>query len=613
MKLREASVHRAKPASSAFLMAGLIFAHPRIAVLVSLVGLVAGVFGWGMAFFVKFVVDHASETTLVPLVALGVSLVYLLRALLLVIKRKLQVGLVQLIEGKIARNFLAHSLALEIAAYDAHAAPDLYSRLLGLEHLRPALEERVLGVAFEVVLVLVAAGIMLRYDPVLACFGMLGALLPALVVYTVRDSIQQSFHRTQECSTRLTNDTLDAYDGVRDLRTTGGEEWILDRLCRSYSKSLDSRSVHLHRLSVIGSITSLLSTLSSIVLLLVGARAVRDHGLTSGSLMFIFTLASTMLGPLESLVISWLFFDQAAAALDRCRDVLRLPAVPRMSREVPHKVREEIRFEKVTFAYRTGPPVLQEISFTIPGRTCLAVVGESGAGKSTMLSLLARHYVPNEGTILIDGADLRTFSVDSWRREIGVVSQCPHLFDGTITENIRLGCPSAGDQEVAAAARAACLDDFIHSLPERFETRLTRGGVGLSAGQIQRIVIARALVRKPAILILDEATSNLDARIESAIWKVIEEGSRYRTTVLVTHRLSSSRKADKILVLDKGKLAEWGSFEELIHRRGAFYSLWKRQLAEDTDREAVGFATQAAMVSSPPQGSPRDTNEMDRP
>jgi ATP-binding cassette subfamily B protein len=255
------------------------------------------------------------------------------------------------------------------------------------------------------------------------------------------------------------------------------------------------------------------------------------------------------------------------------------------------RLAREIAFHDVTFGYADEGACLRDISFTIPHGWSVAFVGQSGAGKSTVLSLLTRFYDPTGGAVTLDGVDLRRVQQASLRSQIGIVFQENVLFNTTIRENIRVGRSGATDEEVVAAASAAEIHEFIMDLPHGYDTPVGERGGRLSGGQRQRIGIARALLRDPTVLVLDEATSALDAATEASLTATLERVARGRTVVTVTHRLSSTVNADRIFVLDRGKLAEQGRHDELLQVDGLYRQLWEKQsgfaVSEDGSRAKV--------------------------
>lgn len=561
------------------MLARLVAHHPGRAAIAAILGLVVGALGWAIPIQLQVVLDHRGDLSTIAGITLAVALGTVLRSAFSVLRKHVQMALARGIEQKLALRYLGHALRLDIAEYDRLPRADLLNRLHGLEQVRTALEDRVLGVVFDVVLVAVAAAIMARTSIPLALLASAGAILPAVVVFFIKRIIRDSFKETQELGARLTGTSTDALDGIRDLRVAGAEEWFVGRLERDYVAVQDKRARHHLMLTVIGNTTGLLSTLLSILILFVGAHAVHDGSLTNGQLLFAFSMAGSMLGPIESLVISWLFFEDAAGALERCQQVLALPAEPRVGPRELEDVKGDIALEHVTFGYKPGQPVLHDVSLRIPAGQSVAIVGESGAGKTTLLHLLTGLYRPTEGRVLADGRDLKDWDRRSWRRQIGVVYQSPHLFQATVEENLRLGNSSVDLLDLDHALRDASAQGFVSRLEEGTATPLLAGGAPFSGGQAQRLAIARALARHPKVLLLDEATSNLDLDTESAVWSALEKGKGKRTTVFVTHRLSSSARADRIVVMDGGAITEQGSYSELLEAKGRYHQLWKRQNA----------------------------------
>ncbi len=343
------------------------------------------------------------------------------------------------------------------------------------------------------------------------------------------------------------------------------------------------------RLTFLGSLfglsASLLTTLIQVLAFGVGGYYVIQGQLSLGALVAFLSLLGGLIAPAQSLSGVAQSLQQASGAMDRVTELLNAePAVADRpdSREMG-PLRQGITFENVTFSYTGGEPQLEDVSFTIPAGASVAFVGPSGSGKSTVTNLILRFYDADRGSVRMDGADARDLSIDSLRGQMGLVFQENFLFNRSVRENIRFGREDATDQEVDAAARAAEVHEFITNMPQGYDTVVGERGSNLSGGQRQRLSIARAILRNPSVLVLDEATSALDPRTENAINHTLASLARGRTTISVTHRLAAAATADRIYVLDRGRLMEEGTHAELLTSGGLYARLYEEQSGGTTD------------------------------
>jgi subfamily B ATP-binding cassette protein MsbA len=323
-----------------------------------------------------------------------------------------------------------------------------------------------------------------------------------------------------------------------------------------------------------------------VIMILIGGRAMLDGRMTVGDFVMYVSFTAMMAQPLVEMANVGTQITEAFAGLDRIREILGMAPEDEGDdlRERMDTVDGHIRFEDVTFEYTPGVEVLKHVSFDAPAGTTTALVGSSGSGKSTLIGLVMALHRPKSGRVLVDGHDLSSIRMRSYRSQLGVVLQDNFLFDGTVRENISFSRPNASDAEVREVAHVAHVHEFVEAFEHQYDTIVGERGVKLSGGQRQRVAIARAILADPRILILDEATSSLDSESEAMIQDGLQRLRQGRTSFVIAHRLSTIRNADQILVLEHGEIVERGSHEELIEKRGRYRELYDRQYAIEVNR-----------------------------
>ncbi|MGE5599755.1 MAG: ABC transporter ATP-binding protein [Bacteroidota bacterium] len=406
--------------------------------------------------------------------------------------------------------------------------------------------------------------------------------LVSLVVDVAGKKIRRNSHRIQEKAADLTAVLQETMSGIRIVKAFTMERHEAARFARENEGGF---SATIKSVQVISTLTATIDLLFATALAFVmwyGGMEVLGGRLKTGELVAFFGYIAYASSPVMGLTRIYSQFQQTLGAGDRIFEVLdSLPetADDPDARPLP-RLAGLVEFRGVKFSYDGGPPVLKEITLTARPGEVVALVGPSGAGKTSLVNLIPRFYDPDAGQILVDGHDIRTVQVKSLRSQIGLVPQETILFGVSIRENIAYGRPDAAEEEIIAAAKAANAHDFIMSLPAGYETLAGERGTLLSGGQRQRIAIARALLRDPRILILDEATSALDTESEYLVQDALERLMRERTTFVIAHRLSTIQFADRIVVLDKGRIVEEGTHERLLAANGLYRKLFERQFED---------------------------------
>ena len=487
------------------------------------------------------------------------------------------------VDVELGAGLFRHLLGLPLAYFEARAAGQTVARMHELETIRDFLTGSAVTLVLDLVFTVVFLAVMYWYSPTLT-YVVLGsipfyALISAGITPGLRRRVEEKFRRGAANQAFL----VEAVTGVETLKSMSVEAQMRER----WEEQLAGYVRASFRAVVLGAFGSqavaLVSKLVTAFTLWLGAHQVIAGELTVGQFIAFNMLAGQVSGPILRLAQLWQDFQQTHIAVERLGDVLNTPVEPGLAVRRPAlpPVRGRIRFERVTFRYRPdGPEVLHELTLDIRPGEVVGIVGRSGSGKSTLTRVLQRLYVPERGKVLVDGVDLAMADPGWLRRQMGVVLQENVLFQRSVRDNIALAEPAMTMERVVAAARLAGAHEFILELPEGYDTVLEERGANLSGGQRQRIAIARALATDPRVLVFDEATSALDYESERVLRENMSRIVAGRTVLVVAHRLSTVRRADRIVVLDRGRIVEEGSHEALAARPGGLYARLYRMQSE---------------------------------
>jgi ABC-type multidrug transport system fused ATPase/permease subunit len=539
--------------------------------------------GLVLPYSTKFLLDnvmiHRQTQLLAPLVG-GVLLATILQGMTSYTLTQTLSKAAQRMITELRRKVQEHVGRLPVAYYDSNKTGALVSRIMSdVEGVRNLIGTGLVEFLGGLLTAAIALFMLLRISPVMT------ALAAALLVVSMAGLrkafgvLRPIFRERSKINAEVSGRLTESLSGVRVVKGYHAEEREHDVFTRGVQRLLDNVIRSLTTMSVMSLSTTMLGGVVGAVVMYVGAHQVLAGKISPGQFVSYTAFLAFMIAPVFQVVGIGTQLTEAVAGLERTREVLD----ERPEDEDPRRtvtladIVGELAFDNVSFSYEPGKPVLQDVSFCAQPGTVTALVGSSGSGKSTIIGLVAAFHVPLSGRVLVDGVDLATVRLESYRTRLGVVLQESFLFDGTIRENVAFSRPYASEEDILAACRIARVDEFAERFPDGYDTIIGERGVKLSGGQRQRVSIARAILADPRILILDEATSSLDSESEMLIQEGLAQLMRGRTTFVIAHRLSTIRRADQILVVESGKIVERGTHASLYAAEGRYRELYDKQ------------------------------------
>ena len=468
---------------------------------------------------------------------------------------------------------------LPLSYFDGRQRGELLSRVTNdIDNVQSSIAMTISQLLTSILTVVAVLAMMISISPLLVLITLLTVPLSLLATRTIARRSQRLFRAQWTSIGRLNAHIEETYSGFTVVKTFGHQAAARQQF-RNLNDDVYRASFGAQFFSgLVSPATTFVGNLGYVAVAVVGGLQVATGQISIGSIQAFIQYVRQFNGPLSQVAGMYNTLQSGVASAERVFNLLDEPEEspdPGLALPLNAQPSGRVEFEHVNFAYRAGTPVIEDLSMVAEPGSTVAIVGPTGAGKTTLVNLLMRFYDVDSGRILVDGVDITTVSRQSLRSRIGMVLQDTWLFDGTIAENIAYGRPDATEDEVRQAAKAAYVDRFVHTLPAGYQTRISGDGANISAGEKQLITIARAFLARPQLLILDEATSSVDTRTEVHIAHAMSDLRRDRTSFIIAHRLSTIRDADRIIVVEAGRIVEQGSHAELLTRRGSYYAMTK--------------------------------------
>ena len=563
----------------------LIKPHMKFFVIAIFISVMLTAFGIVMSIFNKTLIDEIipyQKQSMILSFGILLSIVVVTQAILGAFRSHVILYLSQKIDIPMMLGYFDHIFKLPMKFFETRSTGDITTRFSDAGVVKNTLTNTALTLAIDISMVVIVGVILAMQNVQLFAITLVLVLLSAVLIFIFRAPFRKLNRISMEQGAKMNSTLIGSLQNIETIKVNGAERHTMDKIEAEYIRSLRIGFKSAVTSNIQGTISSVISGLGNLATMLYGGSLVIDGSITLGSLMAFTSLSGYFTGPIGRLIGMQLTLQEADISLKRLSEIYdeKEENEAEAQKEKLNETIEEIELKNVTFSYGTRPPVLKDINIRVGRGEKVALVGRSGCGKTTISKLLLKFYAPTSGAILVNGRDISEIDSFSLRDRMGCVPQNVQTFKGTIRENLLLGI-SASKEEMDVVCNITGCTEFIRRLPAGYDTMLDESGGGLSGGEKQRLIIARALLRNPDILIMDEATSNMDFITEKMTFDLITKRTKV-PMLIIAHRLSTIRSCDRIYVMENGKVIEVGNHDELMERKGYYYELWSSQTGETT-------------------------------
>jgi ATP-binding cassette subfamily B protein len=557
----------------------LLFNVFLASIIITILGIVA-------SFYFKFLMDDILPNNLrgtLNVISIGFLFLYVFQTILSAFRSHLLLYLSQRLDIPLILGYYKHVLQLPMNFFGTRKVGEIISRFMDASKIRDAISGSTLTLMIDTIMVFAGGIILFIQSSILFGIAVVIAILYGIIAWTFNKSYKKNQQEIMEQNSQVTSYLVESLQGIETVKSFNAEDRSDFETEKRFVKLLKTVFKGGILQNAQGSLKAIVQLSGGLIILWVGSIQVMDGNMSIGQLFTFNALLVYFLDPIRNLINLQLSMQTAIVSAERLAEILDLELEKdetEYKKLAPKKLLGKIDFHNVDFRYGTRELVLKDINMKINTGERIALVGESGSGKTTLAKLLLNFYQVEKGEILIDDFNIQDINRDLLRQRIGYIPQNIFLFSGTVQENLMLGNANATMEEIIEVCKITTVHDFINQMPLRYNTHLDENGTNLSGGQRQRLALARAIIKKPDILIMDEATSNLDSTTEKAIENLIKENFREMTMVIIAHRLSTIRSCDKIFVMDQGQIIEAGTHEGLLMKKNKYYELWESQFPD---------------------------------